>query len=111
MGVLQQFDLTGKTALVTGCNKGIGKGMALGLAEAGANIIGVSASLEPKGSLVENEIIAMGRTFKAYQADFSDRKSIYAFIEKALDVNKTIDILINNAGTIARAPAAEHSDE
>lgn len=46
MGVLQQFDLKGKTALVTGCNKGIGKGMALGLAEAGADIIGVSATLQ-----------------------------------------------------------------
>ena len=53
----------------------------------------------------------MGRSFKAYQADFSDRKSIYMFIEKTLAENKTIDILINNAGTIMRAPAAEHSDE
>lgn len=111
MNVLKQFDLTGKTALVTGCNKGIGKGMAIGLAEAGADIIGVSASLELKGSEIEKEIIALGKNFKAYQADFSDRKSLYAFIEKALIENSSIDILVNNAGTIARAPAAEHPDE
>jgi 2-deoxy-D-gluconate 3-dehydrogenase len=111
MGILQQFDLSGKTALVTGCNKGIGKGMALGLAEAGANIIGVSASLEASGSDIEKQVTALGKTFKAYQADFSDRKSIYAFIEKALAENQAIDILVNNAGTIMRAPAAEHSDE
>jgi len=111
MGILQQFDLTGKTALVTGCNKGIGKGMALGLAEAGANIIGVSASLELRGSDIEKQVTALGKTFKAYQADFSDRASIYAFIEKLLAENSSIDILINNAGTIMRAPAAEHSDE
>lgn len=111
MTVLQQFDLTGKTALVTGCNRGIGKGMAIGLAEAGANIIGVSASLEASGSEVEKEVTALGRTFHPYQADFSDRKSIYAFIEKMLKENTAIDILVNNAGTIMRAPAAEHSDE
>lgn len=111
MGILQQFDLTGKTALVTGCNKGIGKGMALGLAEAGANIIGVSASLEASGSDIEKQVTALGKTFKAYQADFSDRQSIYAFIKKMMAENTNIDILVNNAGTIMRAPAAEHSDE
>ncbi len=97
MGILQQFDLSGKTALVTGCNKGIGKGMALGLAEAGADIIGVSATLELSGSTVEKEVMALGRKFKAYQADFSDRKSIYSFIEKAQAENPVINILINNA--------------
>ena len=111
MGILQQFDLTGKTALVTGCNKGIGKAMAIGLAEAGADIIGVSASLEPSGSDIEKEVKKLGKTFKPYQADFSERKSIYAFIDTLLNENLTIDILVNNAGTIMRAPAAEHSDE
>lgn len=111
MGVLQQFDLTGKTALVTGCNKGIGRGMALGLAEAGADIIGVSATLELSGSQVEKEITALGRKFKAYQADFSDRTSLYACIKKVLAENSSVDILVNNAGTTMRAPAAEHSDE
>jgi 2-deoxy-D-gluconate 3-dehydrogenase len=111
MNVLKQFNLSGKTALVTGCNKGIGKGMAIGLAEAGADIIGVSASLELSGSEIEKEVIALGKKFKAYQADFSDRKSLYRFIEKVLKENSTIDILVNNAGTIMRAPAAEHPDE
>jgi 2-deoxy-D-gluconate 3-dehydrogenase len=111
MNVLQQFDLTGKTALVTGCNKGIGKAMALGLAEAGADIIGVSATLELSGSAVEKEVTALGKQFKAYQADFSNRESIYAFIKKVVAENKTIDILVNNAGTIMRSPAAEHPDE
>jgi 2-dehydro-3-deoxy-D-gluconate 5-dehydrogenase len=111
MGVLQQFDLSGKTALVTGCNKGIGKGMALGLAEAGADIVGVSASLELSGSQVEKEVIALGGKFKAYQADFSNRESVYAFIKKVTEENKRIDILVNNAGTIMRAPVAEHPDE
>ena len=109
MGILQQFDLTGKTALVTGCNKGIGKAMAIGLAEAGADVIGVSASLESSGSDIEKEVKKLGKTFKPYQADFSERKSIYAFIDTLLNENVTIDILVNNAGTIMRAPAAEHS--
>src|SRR6478752_9792434 len=105
------FDLSGKTALVTGCNKGIGKAMAIGLAEAGADIIGVSGSIELEGSAVEKEIKALGRQFKAYQADFSNRDSLYAFIQKSKAENAVIDILVNNAGTIMRMPAAEHSDE
>jgi 2-deoxy-D-gluconate 3-dehydrogenase len=105
------FNLSGKTALVTGCNKGIGKAMAIGLAEAGADIIGVSGSIELQGSAVENEVKALGRKFKAYQADFSNRESLYAFIKKSKAENAVIDILVNNAGTIMRMPAAEHSDE
>ncbi|WEK38207.1 MAG: SDR family oxidoreductase [Candidatus Pseudobacter hemicellulosilyticus] len=105
------FDLSGKTALVTGCNKGIGRGMALGLAEAGADIIGVSASLELEGSAVEKDVKALGRNFKAYQADLSNRESTYAFVQKVKAENPVIDILINNAGTIMRKPAAEHPDE
>ncbi len=105
------FNLSGKTALVTGCNRGIGKAMAIGLAEAGADIIGVSGSLEPKGSEVEKAVLATGRSFKAYQADLSDRDALYAFIKKVLAENNAIDILINNAGAIMRKPAAEHPDE
>lgn len=112
MSILKAFDLSGKTALVTGCNRGIGKGIALGLAEAGADIIGVSATIKLQGSDTEKEVTALGRKFKAYQADFSNRPSIYSFIEKVQkDDNPPIDILVNNAGTILRAPAAEHSDE
>jgi len=105
------FSLEGKTALVTGCKRGIGFAMAEALAEAGANILGVSASLETSGSAIEQAVQATGRSFKGYQCDFSDRKSLYAFIEKVKSENSQIDILVNNAGTILRAPAAEHSDE
>jgi 2-dehydro-3-deoxy-D-gluconate 5-dehydrogenase len=104
------FDLKGKTALVTGCKKGIGKAMAIALAEAGADILAVSATLE-KGSEVEKEVKALGRKFKAYQVDFAKRNDLYLFIEKVKNENPIIDILINNAGTILRQPAAEHSDE
>jgi len=105
------FNLQGKTALVTGCNKGIGKAMAIGLAEAGADIIGVSASLERSGSEVESAVAKIGRKFNAFQADMSDRGSLYAFIEQLNAAHPVIDILINNAGTIMRKPAAEHPDE
>jgi 2-dehydro-3-deoxy-D-gluconate 5-dehydrogenase len=111
MNILDQFKLNGKTALVTGCNKGIGKAMAIGLAEAGADIIGVSANLALSGSEVEKEINALGKNFKAYQCNFEDRASLKNFTEKVTAENKQIDILVNNAGTIMRNPAAEHSDE
>jgi len=105
------FNLSGKTALVTGCNRGIGKAMAIGLAEAGANIIGVSANMPLSRSEIENEVTALGRSFKAYQCDFSNRPSLQNFIQKVLAENERIDILVNNAGMILRDPVAEHSDE
>jgi len=105
------FNLTGKTALVTGCKRGIGLAMTKGLAEAGADIIGVSATLEKTGSEVEKIITSMGRTFTAYQCDFSDRQAVKDFTAQLLAEQGAPDILINNAGTILRAPAAEHSDE
>ncbi|MFC5624788.1 SDR family NAD(P)-dependent oxidoreductase [Algoriphagus winogradskyi] len=111
MAVLDTFRLDGKTALVTGCKRGIGKAMAIGLAEAGANIIGVSATLEENGSAVEQAVLATGREFKGYACDFSDRKAVYEFIAKVKADFPVIDILINNAGTILRTPAAEHPDE
>ena len=111
MSILNKFSLEGKTALVTGCKRGIGKAMAIGLAEAGANIIGVSASLEKTGSAVGKEVEARGRKFSAYQCDFSDRKALYKFITAVKKDHPKIDILVNNAGTILRAPAVEHPDE
>ena len=110
MNIISQFSLAGKTALVTGCKRGIGKAIANALAEAGADIIGVSASLELSGSAVQQEVEATGRSFKAYQADFSDRKALYAFIEKVKQENPPVDILFCNAGTIKRKPAAQHPD-
>lgn len=111
MSVLNKFDLSGKTALVTGCKRGIGRAMAVGLAEAGADIIGVSASLETEGSEIGQEVTALGRSFTGYACDFSDRSSLYSFIEKVNAEQKPVDVLVNNAGTILRKPAAEHPDE
>ena len=111
MSILNQFKLDGKIALVTGCRRGIGRGFAQGLAEAGADIIGVSASLESSGSDVENDVTALGRNFKGYTCDFSDRSALYAFIQQVKGDFPRIDILVNNAGTVLREPAAEHPDE
>lgn len=111
MTTLNLFSLQGKTALVTGCKRGIGKAMAMALAEAGANIIGVSASLELEGSAIEKEVKNLGRTFKAYQCDFSQREQLYNFIQQVQTDFPVIDILVNNAGTILRKPAHEHPDE
>lgn len=105
------FSLEGKTALVTGCTKGIGRAMALALAEAGADIIGVSSSLALSGSEVELEVLELGRNFGAFQADLTDRASLYAMIAAVRESGKQVDILVNNAGMILRQPAAQHSDE
>jgi 2-deoxy-D-gluconate 3-dehydrogenase len=105
------FDLSGRTALVTGCSRGIGKAMALALAGAGADIIGVSATLEKSGSEIEREVMALGRKFRGYACDFSDRDAIPRFLKQLAAEEPVIDILVANAGTIRRAPAAEHSDE
>lgn len=111
MSILNSFNLQGKVALVTGCKRGIGKAMALALAEAGADIIGVSATLELENSTIENEVKALGRQFYAYQCDFKNRPDLYNFISEVKIAHPIVDILINNAGNILRQPAAEHSDE
>jgi 2-dehydro-3-deoxy-D-gluconate 5-dehydrogenase len=111
MDILSQFKLNGKTALVTGCRRGIGRGFAQALAEAGADIVGVSTSLEPSGSEVEKDVVARGRKFKAYTCNFAERKALYAFIEKVKKEIPRVDILVNNAGVILRKPAAEHPDD
>jgi 2-deoxy-D-gluconate 3-dehydrogenase len=103
--VSSAFDLTGTTAVVTGAKRGIGYGMALALAEAGSDIIGVSATLEP-GSAIEKAVTALGRSFTGIQTDFADRAAVVALGERLAAL--PIDILVNNAGTIERAPAAEH---
>jgi len=111
MSILNKFQLKGKIALVTGCKRGIGKAMAIALAEAGADIIGVSTTLEKTGSAIEKAIAEAGQKFTAYTCDFSNRLALYAFIEQVKKDFPTIDILVNNAGTIKRAPATEHSDD
>src|SRR4051812_22894954 len=104
------FDLSGLTAVVTGARRGIGPAMAEALAVAGADIIGVSARLEPTGSDVERRGQAAGRKFTALTADLAARAAVRRLAE-TLNALGPIDILVNNAGTIARAPAAEHTDE
>lgn len=111
MSILEQFRLDRKVALVTGCKHGIGRSMALALAEAGADIIGVSVTLEESGSEIEREIKSLGRKFRGYTCDFADRQALYQFISRVKSDNPIIDILVNNAGTIMRKPAVEHSDE
>ncbi len=111
LNVLDLFKLDGKIALVTGCRRGIGQAMALALAEAGADIIGVSRSLETNGSDVEKLIHALGRKFTPYAVDFSNRQAVRAFAQQVAADFPVIDILLNNAGTIRRKPAAEHPDD
>lgn len=106
---MNRFDLSGKIALVSGARRGIGAGMALALAEAGADIIGVSAHMTPDGGDIGAQIRALGRTFKGHAVDFSDRPALKTF---AAEMEKApIDILVNNAGTIKRTPAADHPEE
>ena len=111
MGVLDLFRLDGRVALVTGCRRGIGFAIAEGLAEAGADIVGVSYDMEPQGSRIEQVVTACGRRFTGYCCDFSKRAELHRFLEQVQADHPQIDILVNNAGTIRRRPAVEHPDE
>ncbi len=103
------FDLSGKTALVTGCDTGLGLAMSVALAAAGANIVG--ASVVDDYAAVKAEVEATGKSFTYHKVDVGNREQLYAFIAKVKKENAAIDILVNNAGIIMRNPAAEHSDE
>ena len=107
--ILDKFKLEGRTALVTGSNQGIGQYYALALAEAGADIIGVSYvdDFSETKKMIENA----GKKFKSYVSDFSDRQSLNEFIKTVQNDYDKIDILVNNAGTILRKPVADHPDE
>src|SRR6185369_1067781 len=108
--ILDQFRLDGKTALVTGARRGIGRAMAVALAEAGADIVAVSAQLAPD-SEIEREVSALGRRFHGFACDLADRQAIYRLIETVDRECPPVDILVNNAGTVLRKPAEEHPDE
>ncbi len=107
--ILDKFKLEGKTAIVTGSNQGIGQMYAKALAEAGADIIGVSYIDD--FSETEKIIKDTGRNFKSYVSDFSKRESLYEFVKQVKSDFEKIDILVNNAGTILRKPISEHPDE
>jgi len=110
VGVLDDFDLSGKVALVTGAARGLGQGMALGLAEAGADVAGLDiASVDETESLVRNE----GRRFHAINVDLleTDAKQAADVVEECASSLGRLDILVNNAGIIRRAPALEFSEE
>ncbi len=108
---MPDFRVDHKIALVTGCSSGIGMAVAIELARSGAEIIGVSSTLPATGSEVAKQIEAEGKRFFPYAADFSDRRSLYAFIKKVTADHPRIGILINNAGHIMRKPAVEHPDD
>ncbi len=104
------FSLDGKSALVTGASRGIGKAMALGLAAAGADV--VCASSKPGGAAETAAAIeALGRRAWTVAGDQSDRAAMQRLAEDALGRAGRIDVLLNNAGTIRRHPAAEFPDE
>lgn len=108
--MLKKFELNGKIALVTGCDSGIGQAMAVGLAEAGADIAGTSNMDSLQWGDTEQQVKALGRNFTGYVVDISNRDGLYRFINE-VKANHSIDILVNNAGMILRKPAAELPDE
>ena len=110
MSVLNNFRLDGKVALVTGARRGIGLAMAIALAEAGADIIAVSANLEASGSDIEKAVTGLGRRFTGYRCDFSQRQQLHNFVAAMNAAHPVIDILVNNAGTVLREPAESHPD-
>lgn len=102
------FDLTGKTALITGANTGIGQGIALALAGAGADIAAVGRT--PALQTV-SQIRAMGRKAEVFDADLSSIGAIAPMTQAVLETFGQIDILVNNAGIIRRADAVDFTEE
>lgn len=105
---MSPFDLTGRLAVVTGAKRGIGFAIAEALAAAGADIVAVSATLDPASAEIGDRVRSLGRDFSGYRVDFADRAAVIEFAEGLAAGDRQVDILVNNAGTIRRAPAAEH---
>ena len=106
--ILDKFKLDGKVALVTGASKGLGQAMAIGLAEAGADV-----ALVARGSMAESKakIEALGRKAIIITADLSSQDCIPEIIERTVNELGRLDILVNNAGIIRRAAIAEFSEK
>ena len=105
--ILEKFSLEGKVAIVTGASRGLGQGIAVGLASAGADIIGVSS-----GEMLETEklVSAQGKRFYGIQADLISQAPISNIVETAIREFGKIDILVNNAGIIRREDAIEFNE-
>lgn len=106
--ILEQFKLTGKIAIVTGASRGLGRGIALALAEAGADIVGVGISdSSDTGAAIE----ALGRRYLAVTADLTDHACVPRIIEQTKQTFGHVDILVNNAGTIRRNDFIDFTEE
>ena len=99
---LPVFDLTGRTAIVTGGGRGIGKGICLALAQAGANIVVANRDTATAAETVR-EVKALGRKSLAIQTDVCQRAQVEHLVKKTVEVFGTLDILVNNAGGTTRA--------
>lgn len=106
--ILEKFKLGGKVAIVTGATRGLGQGMAIGLAEAGADIVLVGRS---DMSDSQKQIEKLDRRCEMVKADLSDKKSVDLIINKTIEAMGKIDILVNNAGVIRRSPLLEFSEK
>ena len=105
--ILNSFQLAGCTAIVTGCNTGLGQGIALALAQAGADIVGVNQSA-PAETMAQ--VQALGRKFLDVRKNLSDTSALPGIVQEALTLTGRIDILVNNAGIIRRADAINFSE-
>jgi len=103
---MTRFSLDGRVAMVTGCNKGLGQGLTIALAEAGADIVGVTRR---DAAETRERIEALGRRYTGVEAELG-RDAPAEIVEQALGVAGKLDILVNNAGTIRRTPALEFSE-
>ncbi|MBY0236089.1 MAG: SDR family NAD(P)-dependent oxidoreductase, partial [Burkholderiaceae bacterium] len=106
--ILDNFQLHGRVAIVTGCNTGLGQGMACALAQAGADIVGVNVS-EPDATRAQVE--ALGRRFMDLRANLSDITCLEGLVEQAKSLSGRVDILVNNAGIIRREDAIKFSEK
>lgn len=107
--ILEAFKLSGRVALVTGASTGLGRAIAIGLAEAGANVACHGNTHAPEGTCAA--VTKAGRKAFALTGDLSDSGTPRRLIESTIDHFGQLDILVNNAGTIRRAPATEYSEE